>query len=116
MKQIPTLDKQIENRKSTDHPSVVSGYMTARDRGLDLMILGESGLFPDEIPAIVESLRRHGIEKVALTGSSSALMGMLWEFTKAGATFTMAEMIDTGEAGFYGNAQRFVPGFIITLD
>ena len=115
MKQIPAIDQQIENRKYTDPPSVASGYREARDRDLDLIILSDFNLFASEVPTIVESLRRHGIEQVALTESSSALMGLLWEFTQAGATFTMTE-IDTGAGGFYGNAQRFIPGFIITIN
>ena len=114
MKQIPAIDKQIENRKYTDHPSVGSGYRKARDRNLDLMILDDYNLFTSEIPAIIDSLRRNGIEKVALIESSSALMGMLWEFTKAGATFEMAE-IDTGRTEDR-YTERFVPGFIITVN
>lgn len=114
MKQIPAIDKQTEVDTITDHPSVIHGYRQARGLDLDLMIIPDHGLFPDEVPAIIESLRKHNIEQVALTDSSSALMGILWEFTKAGATFEM-DLIDTGkEETFY--SPRNVPGFVITVN
>ena len=115
MQHIPSLDKQFETGETTDHPSVVYGYREARDRGLDLMILHEFGLYRPEVPAIVESLRRHGIEKVALTHPSSALMGIMWEFVQAGATFEM-DLVDTGQEEDKFYRARLLRGFIITVN
>lgn len=114
MKQIPAIDKQIENRMATDSAPVIHGYVNAMDRNLHRLILDDFGLFPSEVPAIIESLRKYDIKQVALINSSSALMGILWEFTQAGATFEMS-LIDTGMTETRFN-QRLVPGFIITLD
>lgn len=114
MKQITALDTQLETYNTTDPLSVVHGYRRSRELGLDLMLLHDLDLYQPEAPAIVEALRRHGIEKVALTHASSETMGIMWAFTQAGATYEMAE-IDTGEEDtFY--TSRIVPGFIITIN
>lgn len=113
MKQIPALDNRFEDN-DIDHPSVVHGYRKSRGLNLDLLILHEFGLYRSEVPAIIETLRRHGIEQVAMTHASSATVGIMWDFVQSGATFEM-ELIDTGDKDtFYSS--KFVPGFIITLN
>ena len=115
MKQVPAIDKQFETKVATDPGAVIHGYREARKKDLDLMVLSDRGLFADTVPAVVDSLRKYGIEQVALTVTSTALMDILWAFTEAGATFEMKQ-VDTGAAGFYGNDKRFIPGFVITLN
>ena len=115
MKQIPAIDKQFETKVATDPGAVLHGYREARKKDLDLMILSDFGLFADTVPAVVDSLRKYGIEQVALTDSSSALMSILWAFTEAGATFEMKQ-IDTGNDYYYSDLPKFVPGFVITVN
>lgn len=114
MKQIPEIDKQFETRISTDPDPVIYGYRKARELNLDTMIVHDFGLFPQFVPEIVKSLKKYGIEKVAVTDASSALMGIMWEFKLAGATVEM-DRVDTGETEDR-YAQRYVPGFIVTLN
>ena len=114
MKQIHSLDQQIDTFNTIDHPSVVHGYRIARVLNLDTMILADFGLRQHEVPAIIESLRKHGIEQVAVTDTSSDLMGLMWGFAKTGATYKM-DLIDTGREETF-ETSRIVPGFIITLN
>ena len=112
MKQVPAIDKQFETKVATDPGAVIHGYRDARKKDLDLMVLSDRGLFADTVPPVVDSLRKHGIEQVALTDTSTALMDILWAFTEAGATFEMKQ-IDTGDDDY---SPRFIPGFVITLN
>ena len=114
MKQIHSLDVQLETYNITDPFPVVHGYRKARELDLDLMILHDFGLHQHAVPAIVEALRRHGIEKVALTHASSNIMGILWAFAKAGATLEMG-LIVTGEEDTF-DTFALVAGCTITVN
>lgn len=113
MENIVAIENQFESGEVTDPGAVLRGYYEAKRLDLDMIVLSDYDVDKNNVPAIVESLKNHGIEKVGLVTGSSALRDILWAFTEAGATFTM-ELVDTGSDNHW--IPRFEPGFVITLN
>ena len=89
----PELDRQIDPEAvMTAPPAIVHGYIETKRDESDILILSDYALYEEDAQAIVQWLREHDIDRVALTTASSALKRTLWAFWQAGCVFTMREV------------------------
>ena len=97
----PELDRQIdpELAERTAPAAIVYGYAETKREASDILILSDYALHENDAPEIVQWLRAHDIDRVALTTGSSALKRILWAFWQAGCVFTMREIPHTSYDG-----------------